>query len=176
MNEVLYQQLIPADYAEYRRIRLDCLKQYPDNFGGTHEEELTADSLKLAGAIKAADAHNFVFGAFTLERRLIGICGVITSPGTKSRHRCEIVQLFVDPSYNGYGIGKKLLLLSLDKAFESGQIELIILSVVSVNEKAIALYRKFGFKEYGRLERYFLSGAEYFTQTFLYLAKKKQPG
>jgi ribosomal protein S18 acetylase RimI-like enzyme len=171
MKEILFRQLNPADYHDYKRVRLDCLKQCPNNFGDTYEEALIKESFKVTGAIQATDQYNFAFGAFTENNKLIGICGFITDMRMKARHRGEIVQLFVDSKYNGKGIGKKLLQLSIDKAFANQQTEQIILSVASANENAIGLYKRFGFAEYGRLEKFFKSGEEYLTQSFFCLMK-----
>ena len=171
MEEILFRQLNPADYQDYIRVWLDCLKQCPNNFGDTYEEALIKESFKLTGAMLAADQYNFAFGAFVGDNKLIGICGLITDMRTKARHREEIVQLFVDSKYNGKGIGKKLLRLSIDRAFANQQTEQIILSVASANENALGLYKRFGFAEYGRLENFFKSGEEYLTQSFLYLMK-----
>ena len=172
MQKFLCRQLMPTDYDEYKRIWLDCLKQHPGNFGATYEEGLHSKSLKLANAINASDEYNFAFGAFIAGQKLIGLCGLITDPRIKARHRGEIVQVFVDPAYKGQGIGKKLLQLSIDKAFANEETEQIVLSVASANENAIRLYQRFGFAEYGRLENFFKPGTEYFTQSFFYLMKK----
>jgi len=172
MQKYFYRQLTPTDYDEYKRIWLDCLKLHPDNFGTTYEEGLHSKSLKLATAINASDEFNFAFGAFIAGQKLIGHCGLITDPRIKARHRSEIVQVFVDPAYQGQGIGKKLLQLSIDKAFSNEQTEQIVLSVTSANERAIGLYQRFGFAKYGRLENFFKSGAQYSSQSFFYLMKK----
>jgi ribosomal protein S18 acetylase RimI-like enzyme len=171
MKEILYRQLLPADLNEYRTVRLDCLRQYPNNFGTTYEEELNSQSLKLDKAIKNSNEHNFAFGAFTQDLKLIGICGFLTETRLKTQHRGEIVQMFVDPSCKGQGIGKKLLHHVIDKAFSSEQIEQIILSAVSENEQAVNLYKQAGFIEYGKLKNYFKSNTTYSTQSFFYIDK-----
>ena len=171
MQEILYRQLLPTDYNEYRRVRLNCLRQYPNNFGTTYEEELNSQSLKLDKAIKNSNECNFTFGAFTLDQKLIGICGLLTETRLKTRHRGEIVQMFVDSTYKGLGIGKKLLQHVIDKAFSSEQIEQIILSAVSENEKAVNLYKQAGFMEYGKLKNYFKSNTTYSAQSFFFLDK-----
>ncbi len=171
MQKIIYWQLAPADHSEYSRVRLDSLKKCPDNFGSTYEEELSLKSLKLTDAIQRADKYNFAYGAFTEEQKLIGICGFITDRRLKTRHRGEIVQLFVGPEYHGQGIGKKLLQLIVDKAFDNAQTELILLAVVSTNESAVNLYKQSGFREYGKLEKYFKSGTGYAAQSFFYLTK-----
>jgi RimJ/RimL family protein N-acetyltransferase len=171
MQKINFRQLASADHNEYRRIRLSCLVQYPDNFGTTFDEELNASSLRLTNAVQSPDKNNFAYGAFTVNEQLIGICGFISEKRVKVQHRGEVVQLFVDKQYAGKQIGKTLLQLTIDKAFENEQKELISLSVVSINEKAIQLYKKLGFVEYGRLDGYFKSGSQYFTQVFFMLTR-----
>ena len=66
---------------------------------------------------------------------------------------------------------EKLLQLIIDQAFSNGKTEQLVLSVASANSGAIKLYKQFGFAEYGRLENFFKSGAEYFSRSFFYLMK-----
>ncbi|MEP6950015.1 MAG: GNAT family protein [Ginsengibacter sp.] len=172
MNKIFYTQLIVTDYDDYRRIRLESLKQYPDNFGSTYEEELNSQSLKLDSAIKGNGQGNFAMGAFNNDNKLIGICGLVRDLRLKTRHRGEIIQMYIDPAFGGQGIGKTLLRLSIEKAFKNIEIEQIILNVVCTNDRAITLYKKLGFIEYGRLENYFKIDSRYFTQLFFSLAKK----
>jgi len=171
MQNIFYRQLVPGDYTEYRRLRLSCLDQFPDNFGTTYEEEVISQSLKLERAVKFPNNAHFVSGAFSPDEKLIAICGFVSETRLKARHRGEIVQMFVEPEYARQGIGKKLLQLTIDKAFANDQTEQIILSVVYTNEYAVALYKQLGFVEYGRLANYFKTGAIYFTQLFLNLSK-----
>ena len=111
-------------------------------------------------------------GAFTDYNKMAGICGLVRDLRSKTRHRGEIVQMYVDPSFAGQGIGKTLLRLTVEKTFQNAEIEQIILSVVYTNDKAIKLYERLGFIEYGKLENYFKTGTRYFAQLFLSLAKK----
>lgn len=172
MEQIQYRQLIATNYIDYRRVRLSCLAQYPDNFGTTYEEEFDSQSLKLDKAINAADNNNFAFGAFSADGKMIGICGFITTPGVMKQHRGEIVQLFVETHYARQGIGKKLLQQVINKAFANKQTEQIVLGVIYTNENAVNLYKQMGFIEYGRLEKYFKTATKYFTQSFLCLVRK----
>lgn len=172
MEQISFRQLNREDHDRYRKARLSCLVQYPDNFGATFDEELVAGPLRLTNAIQSPGKNNFAFGAFNPANQLIGICGFISEKRLKTQHRGEVVQLFVDRHYGRNGIGERLLGLIIDKAFQNEQKELITLSVVSINDKAIQLYKKLGFVEYGRLERYFKSGSQYFTQVFFMLTRQ----
>lgn len=173
LEDINYRELQYSDSQEYRRIQLECLIKHPNNFGTTYDEEFYSTSLSLESVIKAAAKNSFMFGAFTSENKLIGICGFVAEQKLKVRHRGEIVQLFVDPRYARQGIGKKLLVASIDKAFEDNQTEQIILGVVNANENAINLYKQLGFKEYGKLDNYFKSGSEYSAQVFFVLSKSR---
>jgi ribosomal protein S18 acetylase RimI-like enzyme len=65
--------------------------------------------------------------------------------------------------YWGYGIGKNLLKESISWADSNG-IKKITLNVLETNEKAIDLYKKFGFKTEGILKNdKFLSGGQYYN-------------
>jgi RimJ/RimL family protein N-acetyltransferase len=172
MQQIIFRQLIATDYNDYKSVRLESLKQYPNNFGTTYDEELNSTSLKLDTAIKCADNNNFAFGAFSSAEKLIGICGFVTEPRLKTKHRGEVVHMFVDSKYAGQGIGRALLQLVINKAFDNSQIEQIILSVVYTNKNALNLYKQLRFAEYGRLEKYFKTKDQYYTQSFLCLRRK----
>ena len=67
-----------------------------------------------------------------------------------------------DEQYRGRGIGKEAIHLILDYGFNYLNLNSIQLSVFAFNERAIACYKKCGFKEVGRLrEAYYLNGKYY---------------
>lgn len=167
MTEIQFRLLLPTDHSQYRRARLECLQQFPTNFGSTHEEESQNKELKLDKAIKIPSITNFVYGAFATKDKLIGICGFITESRKRAAHRGEVIHMFVDKTYNGKGIGKKLLQLTLNTAFSNPQIEQIILSAVLENQNAINFYKKMGFTEYGRIENWFKMEHGYTGQIFM---------
>jgi ribosomal protein S18 acetylase RimI-like enzyme len=173
MNEIFYRELSYSDTHEYRRLRLECLIKFPDYFGTTFDEEFQSVSVRLENIIKEAVKNSFVMGAFAPDERLIGICGLVGERRLKTLHRAEIVQLFVDGNYTRQGIGKKLLWLSIQKAFQDNQTEQLTLGVVNENAIAIHLFKQLGFSEYGRLPNSFRSEAGYSTQVFFSLNKQK---
>jgi RimJ/RimL family protein N-acetyltransferase len=171
MTGISYRILQVADLDKYKAIRHRCLKEYPDNFGTTLEEELQSKFPKLEPAIKGIDKDSFTFGAFDGDN-LVGICGFLREPRTKTKHRGEVIQMYVDTAYAGKEIGKALLKHTIDKAFQNPAIEQITLSLVYGNEKAEKLYKQLGFVEYGRLANFFKAGDKYTTQLFMVLNRK----
>jgi ribosomal protein S18 acetylase RimI-like enzyme len=171
MSEIIYRKLVEEDYENYRELRLRCLKVYPDHFGTSYEEELINKAPVLEPAIKEAGNGNFVMGAFTTTGELVGICGFVQQARKKTLHHGDLIQFCVMPGYTGRGIGRELLDRSIDMAFENEQIELITLGVVETNENALHIYKQAGFIEYGKLDHYFKSGEQYFSQLFLMLQR-----
>ena len=71
----------------------------------------------------------------------------------KMKHRAEIGIAFLD-EYTNKGIGTTILNYQIEQAKRLGY-EILQLSVVSRNEKAIHTYKKVGFNECGRIEKAF---------------------
>jgi len=91
-----------------------------------------------------------------LEGKIVGNCSVaIISNRYKLKHRAEYgVSILKD--YWGIGIGGILTKVSIDIAKKEGY-EQLELSCMGDNFKAINLYKKFGFKEFGRNKKGFKS-------------------
>ena len=175
MTPIKFRLLDAKDRESYRQIRLESLTNFPEFFGDTYEEEINATALKFDKALKSSDGNSFLMGAFS-EDTLIGICGFILDGRMKTSHRGDLVQVYVDPSFSGQGIGSELLKFTIDKAFENGWIDQILLSVVYTNERAINLYKKHWFVSYGMLENYFKWGENNWAQLFMVLTRKEYSG
>lgn len=89
----------------------------------------------------------------------------------KTNHRGELVQMYVSPKHNGKGIGRQLIKLTVQKAFDNPNIEQITLGVADKNNKAKQLYEEIGFKKYGKLENYFKTENKSITRCFMCLNK-----
>jgi putative acetyltransferase len=63
-----------------------------------------------------------------------------------SEHICEMKRLYVRPDYRGRKIGKKLAVMTIEKAKEMGY-QWMRLDTISTMKEAIDIYRKLGFKK-----------------------------
>ncbi len=168
---VIIRKLQPHESTIYRETRLACLKNTPEYFGSTYEEEILNPKLKFETFIENDSPDHFIFGAFDAEK-LIGIVGFDHMERKRARHRGEIVGMYLDSNYRGLIIGEKLLRQVLEYAFTLDGIEQAQLSVVAGNKSAIKLYEKVGFKAFGIQLKYFKVGDEYVDQQFMQLFKK----
>jgi len=167
---VQIRKLQPQDVSSYREIRLACLKNAPDSFGTMYEEEVKIPKLKFETFIESEAQDHFMFGAFD-DEKLIGIMGFERMDRQRARHRGEVVQVYVEPSYRGQNVGEQLLRSVLEYAFTLDGVEQAQLSAIAGNQSAIRLYEKVGFKIYGVQLKYFKIGDEYKDQLFMQLFK-----
>ena len=169
---ISYRKLMPGDEASYRLLRLECLKNFPDKFGSGYEEEAKSSKLKFEEFIENQSGENFIFGAFAPDGNLIGIAGFRHGDRIKTRHRGEVVQMYVDPKFGGQAIGVNLLRELIGAAFNLKDMKSLELTVVAENSPAIKLYVKVGFKVFGIQKNYFKAGDKYWDQMFMQLLRE----
>ena len=141
----------------------DYLLSYPDE--NSFDSEKEGQFLEQ----KTASAHEIELIAF-VDGKVAGTAG-IEAVGTKDkvRHRAEF-GISVLKEYWGLGIGRALLEACIKCAKEAGYAQLE-LTVVAENARAIALYQKAGFVEYGRNPRGFHSRINGYQEVVYMLLK-----
>lgn len=127
----------------------DYLLSYPDENSFTPEQEARFLDQKT-------ESMNEIEIVAFVDGRVVGTAG-IDAVGTKYKvkHRAE-VGVSVLKEYWGLGIGRALMEACIKCAREAGYVQLE-LNVVAENERAISLYKKEGFVEFGRNPRGFNS-------------------
>ena len=136
---------------------LDYLKKTSEEtpFLIRYPEEVTLDleteKKFLNGVIESEDSVWFtVFD----EEKAVGNCSInCLSNRMKLKHRCSM-GIALEQAYCGCGLGTMLIEKARNKARELG-FEQMELGVFANNERAVALYRKMGFVECGRMPRAF---------------------
>lgn len=142
--------LTAADAAAYRALRLQALRDHPQAFGASYEDE-AARSLEMTAQRLDAGATNCVFGAFA-GLDLVGTAGFIVPDGSaKSRHKGLLVGVHVAPSHRGRAIGRALVAAVIDHA--RGHVVLLQAAVGIDNAPALRLYESLGFRRYGLEEK-----------------------
>ncbi|WP_314964183.1 GNAT family N-acetyltransferase [uncultured Actinomyces sp.] len=129
----------------------DYLLSYPDEQSGDDEQE--ARSL-----VETERSDNEVELVAVVDGKIVGSAG-ITAVGSRRKvaHRARF-GISVLQEYWGLGIGRVLMEASIDCARQAGYTQLE-LEVVADNERAVSLYRRAAFEEYGRNPRGYRSAA-----------------
>ena len=168
--DIIIRKLQPHESTIYRAVRLACLKNAPEFFGSTYEEEVLNPKFWFETYIEADSPDHVMFGAFANEQ-LIGITGLNRMARKRANHRGELVQVYVEPAYRDQNIGENLLRHALDYAFGLEGVEQVQLSVITSNTRAIKLYEKLGFKTFGVQPKYFKVENGYLDQQFMQIFK-----
>lgn len=154
-REVLFRNGEREDGAEVLAVfnrthaETDYLLSYPD------ENSLTAESGGefLRGQ---ADSSNAIELLAIADGKIVGSAGIEAVGGKyKLRHRADF-GIAVLKEYWGLGIGRKLTELCIEAARDAGYSQ-IELQAVAENVRAVEMYKKCGFVEYGRNPRGFNS-------------------
>jgi ribosomal protein S18 acetylase RimI-like enzyme len=141
--------LAAADAAEYHELRLRALREHPDVFTSSYEEDRLKPVAWAEARIVSNEApHGFILGAFA-DGKLIGILGVSVEPRAKIRHKGEVFGMYVAPEHAGRGVGRQLMLECIRRARGVPTLEQLQLTVTESNTRARSFYEKAGFRSFG---------------------------
>jgi ribosomal protein S18 acetylase RimI-like enzyme len=145
-NPLQIRRLQLTDAPRYRAFRLRGLREHPDAFTSSFEEETTRP-LADTEARLATTGREKLWGAF-IDGALAGLIGLSHETRIKNRHKASLVGLYVAHEFTGRGLGRALVDTVLAEARASG-VELLALTVTDSNRSARALYTQAGFRALG---------------------------
>jgi ribosomal protein S18 acetylase RimI-like enzyme len=157
---MLVRRLAPADWQDYRTIRLRGLTLAPEAFGADHDDEAALPAESFAERL----AISVVFGAYA-DDRIVGVAGFKQAAGLKEVHKAFVWGVFVEPDHQHKGVGQALISALIDGARET--VEQLILTVVEDNTTAVALYERNGFTAYGVEPRALKTAAGYVDEVLM---------
>lgn len=164
--EITYREAEPSD-AEALLVYMKQVGSESDNlsFGAeglsftTQQEEAILDSIRnnpRSTMLLALDGNE-----------IVGNASINGSGRPRFAHRYNLA-ITVRKSHWGQGIGSGLMERLIVFAKKAGA-EVVSLEVCSDNERAIALYQKFGFEKFGTYRRFFKFGDAYFDADYMNL-------
>ena len=99
------------------------------------------------------------------ENKIVGICSIEGINKIRIKHRVDL-SITVLKNYWGNKIGEKLIGYTIDYC-KSNSIKKIELTVRIDNERAIKLYKKFGFEIEGEIKKFIYFGGNYYNCYFM---------
>jgi ribosomal protein S18 acetylase RimI-like enzyme len=135
-----------SDAPVYRELRLRGLREHPDAFTSSFEEENVRSAAETEKRLSPT-SDTVMWGAF-VEGTLAGVVGMTRETRLKNRHKATLVAMYVAPEYGGQGLGLALV-QTVIQAAKASDIELLVLTVTDTNRQAAALYARAGFASFG---------------------------
>lgn len=162
--------LTEAEVEAYRVLRLRALREDPEAFGATYEEWVNRPLAAVAERLRLTTEppEKFTLGAF-VEGVLAGTVTFGRSQGAKERHKGVITGMFVAPEQRGRQLGRALMEEAIARARALPGLEQILLSVVTTNVPARALYTALGFQSYGLERRALKHDGRYYDEHLMVL-------
>ncbi len=154
---ITVRQLLAADAAAFRDMRLEMLQVNPEAFGSTYE----AESDKSVEQFATMLTKSFVAGGF-VDGQLAGVAGFYVLAGPKVSHRGNIWGVYVRGAFRGRGVGHAVISEILRHA--RTLVQQVHLTVVTENAGARALYERLGFAIYGTEPRALKVGDRYYDE------------
>jgi ribosomal protein S18 acetylase RimI-like enzyme len=140
-----------ADVEAYKAVRLRGLREDPQAFGSSYEEEVELDFRARLEPVEG----RVTFGAF-VDGVLVGVTTLMREPRLKTRHRANIFGVYTVPEARGKGVARALMQAALAEVRGWEGVVLLHLSVTVGNDAARRLYRSFGFLTVGVEPAYLL--------------------
>ena len=131
-----------GDAADFQMLRLEGFRLHEREFRFAPEDEahLTTE------AVEARLARDFVVGAFDGET-LVGVAGLAGVAGTKTKHKALLWGMYLRERYRGEGGADALMAALLEHG--RGTYEIVTLTVMRDNGRALRFYERWGFTIYG---------------------------
>ena len=134
-----YRLIEPADNVEIARVIRGALEEFGVNQPGTVYTDPSTDHL-----FELFRQEKSIYWIAEDNAQIIGGCGLFPTEGLPEGYG-ELVKLYLHRDARGQGIGKELMLKSIQSAKEMGYTHLYLESLPELNQ-AVELYKKVGFQ------------------------------
>jgi len=162
----LVRNALPSDAKKLYDLKLSISKERIYSLG--EPEEFRATSKSEKEKIKRFyEAEGKVYVVAEYRKNIIGLIEFDNFYHKKCTHN-GLFTLFVKKSWRNKGIGKILLQQLLDWAKTNHLIRKVSLNVFSTNKNAIALYKKYGFKQEGYCPGDMIIDGKYVDSVLMY--------
>ena len=144
------RKLTRADAREWRTLRLRALQDHPTAYAESFEEASQRDPAWFRDQMPLPGAVNAIFGMFA-HGRLAGCAGFAVQTYANLRHKGVMWGVYLEPFLRRRGLGNALIDRLIRHARQ--HVAMLHAAVAIENDAARALYRRAGFKPYGREPR-----------------------
>jgi RimJ/RimL family protein N-acetyltransferase len=167
-------RILNGDDAEaYRTLRLRSLREHPEAFGSSYDDEAETPIETTRASLQDGPPSTIFFGAFDGER-LVGLTGLMRNLREKQRHRAVVAAVYVEPQARGKGYARALLDAALDHARAQAGLTDVVLAVTVGNETARRLYVNAEFTPYMIEPRYLKIGDRFYDMEWLRMRLDQQ--
>lgn len=141
-------RLLPHQALAYRALMLQAYALAPDAFTSTPEERAQAPESFWVQRVADPLGLSVVWGAWSGDQ-LVGALTLEASAREKTRHKAQLLGMYVAAAARGQGLGRALLDAAIAHAQTQPCLLRLHLTVTEGNAPALRLYQAAGFVAYG---------------------------
>jgi putative acetyltransferase len=139
-SELIIRTIHIQDNEAIAKVIRGALTEFGANKPGTVFYDATTDHL-----FELFQTPGAIYYIAELNGTLVGGAGIFPTAGLPEK-TCELVKLYLHKDARGIGLGKQLLLKSMQWAKETGYEQVYLESMPELS-KAVSIYEKLGFKK-----------------------------
>ncbi len=144
MSDLEFRKLDDEDAHLYRALRLEALKESPDAFLATYEE----DAEKTEADFVLRLNNDYAVGCFQDDHLIASADFYVAEPGrSKLAHKGTVAGFYVRPRYRSTDAAEKLMDELI--AHLPDDITQLNLSTIAGDDRSLAFYEKVGFQVWG---------------------------
>lgn len=142
-------RILTANDAEaYQSIRCEMLRDFPLAFGQDISTFESKSLDEIRQQLTRVPGGGFTMGAWS-EEELVGTAGIYRPTEPKFKHGAVLVAMYVRPTVQGHGLGRRLVEAALEESQNLEGVERVSLTVSMCQQAAYRLYQSIGFEEWG---------------------------
>ncbi len=136
---VIYRKVKSEDNPFLAKVIRNTIEEFGAPRTGTVYSDESTDHL-----FELFEVPKSILWVAEVEGKPVGCCGIFPTEGLEKGY-CELVKFYISSAVRGKGIGKELMLRSINAANEMGYKNVYLESLPHFS-KAIAMYEESGFK------------------------------
>lgn len=165
-------RLQAPDANRYRQLMLQAYALAADAFTSTAAEREAEPESFWARRVADPSGMTAVFGAVE-GSSLVGTVALEFSARSKTRHKAQLLGMYVSPEARGRGAGRALLEAAVGCARDREGTHQLTLTVTEGNTPALDLYTSAGFEPYGVEPMAILTPGGYKAKVHMWLALRR---
>lgn len=159
LNIIIIKNLPKDRWQDYKKLRLQSLKNDPIAYGAKYEEEADLRrSFWTKDLIGKSDKKPYFV---EIGGKLVGMAGAKYAKHDNFSHIAKIGAVYINKNYRRKGLGKMLLQEMVKDILQNKNIKKIKLTVNKTQKPAIVLYNSLGFKIVGTMRKEFKISGKY---------------
>ncbi len=162
------KRVMQKDWELWKSFRLEALKNSPESFGSSYEEEVLMSDADFQHGL----SKGYVLGVF-VDDLLVSCVGFYTLNSLKTKHRGVLWGMYTRLEYRGKGIATALIQTLIQHA-RTCVTQLHLTCIVS-NFVACAFYQKQGFRIYGTEPKALKINGTFYDEYLMVLDFNEEP-